>query len=273
MNCQSFEKIIRDLARDQIMIATTREAATDHANSCARCAARLADERALTDGLRAVAQSTEATQAPPRIEAALLAAFRERKTAAPASASMPALSAPVQFERARPRRWTRWAIAAAAAVVLLLGALVLARFEPATQVEPPAITRDVKPAQPIEDAPTAQTAPPQTTEQNVAAQNKQRLARNVSRRVDKKNTIETSATRPHSPTRAAEAEIATEFLPLMNWPGLAPFDGGHVVRVELPRSALVSLGLPMNVNRADERVKADVLVGNDGLARAVRFVR
>jgi hypothetical protein len=41
----------------------------------------------------------------------------------------------------------------------------------------------------------------------------------------------------------------------------------------LPRSALASLGLPMNVERANERVKADVLLGHDGLARAIRFVR
>jgi hypothetical protein len=29
----------------------------------------------------------------------------------------------------------------------------------------------------------------------------------------------------------------------------------------------------MNMERADERIKADVIVGNDGLARAIRFVR
>jgi hypothetical protein len=50
-------------------------------------------------------------------------------------------------------------------------------------------------------------------------------------------------------------------------------DGGQVMRVELPRSALISFGLPMDMERATERVKADVVVGNDGLARAIRFVR
>ena len=49
-------------------------------------------------------------------------------------------------------------------------------------------------------------------------------------------------------------------------------DGGQLVRVELPRSALARFGLPMNMDRADERIKADVLVGADGLARAIRFV-
>jgi hypothetical protein len=50
-------------------------------------------------------------------------------------------------------------------------------------------------------------------------------------------------------------------------------DGGHVVRVELPRSAMASFGLPVNFERAGGRVKADVLLGDDGIARAIRFVR
>jgi hypothetical protein len=59
----------------------------------------------------------------------------------------------------------------------------------------------------------------------------------------------------------------------MNREALAQMDGGQVMRVELPRSALMSFGLPMDMERATERIKADVLVGNDGLARAIRFVR
>jgi hypothetical protein len=41
----------------------------------------------------------------------------------------------------------------------------------------------------------------------------------------------------------------------------------------MSRAALASFGLPVNAERADERVKADVLMGHDGLARAIRFVR
>ena len=69
------------------------------------------------------------------------------------------------------------------------------------------------------------------------------------------------------------SEIATAFIPLAEGRGLAPADSLQLVRVELPRAALVSFGLPMNVERVDQRVKADLLVGNDGVARAIRFVR
>jgi HAMP domain-containing protein len=71
----------------------------------------------------------------------------------------------------------------------------------------------------------------------------------------------------------ATSEIATDFIPLTSREALAQMDGGQVIRVELPRSALMSFGLPMDMERATERIKADVVVGNDGLARAIRFVR
>ena len=38
-------------------------------------------------------------------------------------------------------------------------------------------------------------------------------------------------------------------------------------------SALATFGIPMNEERAEEAIRADVLLGEDGLARAVRFVK
>jgi hypothetical protein len=47
----------------------------------------------------------------------------------------------------------------------------------------------------------------------------------------------------------------------------------QVIRVQMPRQALIAFGLPVNIERADVPVKADLLVGEDGLAHAIRFVR
>jgi len=47
----------------------------------------------------------------------------------------------------------------------------------------------------------------------------------------------------------------------------------ELVRVRVPVSELVSWGLPLRAADPDLRVDADVLVGEDGLARAVRFIR
>jgi hypothetical protein len=71
----------------------------------------------------------------------------------------------------------------------------------------------------------------------------------------------------------AAQEVATEFIPLMQGAQYASAEGGHLVRVELPRTALASFGLPVNAEAASGRVKADVLLGEDGIARAIRFVR
>ena len=66
------------------------------------------------------------------------------------------------------------------------------------------------------------------------------------------------------------AEI--DFLPVPQGDGWTPLDGGRLLRVELPRSALRVFGLPMNEERAQEQVQADVMLSHDGLLRAIRFV-
>jgi hypothetical protein len=83
--------------------------------------------------------------------------------------------------------------------------------------------------------------------------------------------------RPPSASRsnavATKTEIATAFMPLPYH--AIPMTEGHLVRLEVPRSALVAFGLAsddMQDVRQDP-VLADVVVGEDGLARAVRFVR
>jgi hypothetical protein len=79
--------------------------------------------------------------------------------------------------------------------------------------------------------------------------------------------------RPDDVRLANHAEIATDFIPLSSMTAVNLQDGGQIVRVELPRSALANFGLPVNMDRYNEKVKADVLFGVDGLAHAIRFVQ
>jgi hypothetical protein len=46
-----------------------------------------------------------------------------------------------------------------------------------------------------------------------------------------------------------------------------------MLRVELPGSALREAGFPVDFETAQTSVIADVVLGQDGLARAIRFVR
>lgn len=59
------------------------------------------------------------------------------------------------------------------------------------------------------------------------------------------------------------------------WPGayaLPPLESGELRRVDLPRAALPTLGLVAPVSAAAV-VPAEVVIGQDGLARLVRLVR
>ena len=60
---------------------------------------------------------------------------------------------------------------------------------------------------------------------------------------------------------------------MMDGDDLDSLDNNQLVRVELPGSALIAVGLPVDAEMANAPVKADVLLGHDGLARAIRFVR
>ena len=62
------------------------------------------------------------------------------------------------------------------------------------------------------------------------------------------------------------------FIPLPNAARLAENDEVNLVRVEVPRSAMIALGIEVNPEQAAELVQADVMLGPDGIARAVRFV-
>ena len=67
-------------------------------------------------------------------------------------------------------------------------------------------------------------------------------------------------------------EETTEFFPLPY--SEVPAPGGYMVRMQVPRAALTSFGVTSfgTPDDTSPTVLAEVLVGGDGLARAVRFV-
>jgi len=74
---------------------------------------------------------------------------------------------------------------------------------------------------------------------------------------------------------AAAAPAAGEnadFVSLSYGEDLRELDSVQVVSVELPRTALAALGWPGADSAQTGSVKAEVIVGHDGVARAIRFV-
>jgi hypothetical protein len=62
------------------------------------------------------------------------------------------------------------------------------------------------------------------------------------------------------------------FIPLPNAERVGPNDDVHVVQMELSRSAMLEVGLEVSPDQVSEPVQAEVMLGPDGLARAVRFI-
>jgi hypothetical protein len=84
--------------------------------------------------------------------------------------------------------------------------------------------------------------------------------------------VKRGRTRRAAPTRPRADD--TRFVMLPGVDDLPPFESGQLMRVQLPASVVASLGLrPPRPLGADGVVQTDVLVGQDGYARAVRLVQ
>ena len=73
-----------------------------------------------------------------------------------------------------------------------------------------------------------------------------------------------------SSAKTANEETKTDFIALSY--SQTP-DSGQIVRVKVPASMMVSLGVATNIGKESEMVNAEVVIGDDGLARAIRFIR
>lgn len=87
----------------------------------------------------------------------------------------------------------------------------------------------------------------------------------------------TGPQQPRSPSLSEDAaapveEVASGFYPVPDADALPPAESALVVRVQMPMESLRVIGVPINEGRAAERVEAEVLLGQDGLARGVRLV-
>ncbi|HKS08806.1 MAG TPA: hypothetical protein VJS13_04615 [Pyrinomonadaceae bacterium] len=255
MNCQKFEQVVSELARSQMMEAEVRTEALAHSDECERCAARLRDEETLTRGLRMLAGEMESLEAPAGIELKLREAFREQCVVAPVAVG----------SSSRSRYWL-----VAVAAVLLLAMTVAAMWWRSNTPQQSIAEKTPAKAPEVIAGPKEQSPAPTPKEAEYRAVDqtpKRQLPKPVRRNAANRRAPETPVA--HHTTN----EIATDFVPLGDMNAAMLQDGGQIVRVKLRRSALVKFGFPVNMERYNENVNADVLIGVDGLARAIRFVQ
>ncbi len=250
MNCQDFETTILSMARAQLLEASARRQALAHIAQCPACADVLAEQQALTAAVRATAKNIRDEGASAHVEQSLRAAFRQQMGAAPALSYG-------GIARIRIRQWPQPALVAVAAallIILLAGTIWRWSF---TDRRQKTATVQPAPATPKEDEKLPERlspAPQRESVRHIAGE--RRRAR---------NPVQRSAT--------SGEEITTEFIALANEGELVPLESGQVLRVELPTSTLISMGIPITAEDVSKPVLADLLVGQDGMARAIRFVR
>jgi hypothetical protein len=212
------------------------------------------DEEMLTRGLQKLASEMEALEAPATVEAKVLEAFRAHRKVVPI--------------RRRPSNTLYW-LAAVAAMLLIAISVVVLRWNAGTVETPQQAMKQEEPQNKpkVDDQ---QTPAPQQLAVAAGDQTSNPLPQ---RR--KLRRIHAAAYRPDNAQVANHVtnEVATDFIPIGYMSAANLQDGGQIVRVQLPRSALANFGLPVNMDRYNEKVKADILLGVDGRAHAIRFVQ
>lgn len=236
MNCDEFGRTIIDFDGE----------ALKHAESCEHCGARLKREERLTAGIRSLAVEESKINAPEKVRSALRAAFDEQ---------LGASSRPVELRS--PHRKIAWGLAAAA--TLLFSLLITA----------PLWLRRHKPAA-MENVQLA--SPPNLSGGAAAAEPEGQMQRAI--RVDFPQDARLSGTRRrrhrHPVTR--NADDPGGFFPLTYVAKSLPTESVQTVHVEILRSTLLTLGVPVNIDRGEGLIKAEIIIGEDGVARAVRII-
>lgn len=278
MNCEDFNKIVHELADYKPMQVTLRDAGVSHVALCAECATKLASARTLSTSL-VVAAGAESEQAPVRIKEDLLAAFAalQHESAKPRGieegeiAEVSTVEASVvAMSLGHKRRWlTAAGVAVSALAAVILLAVVLPHWRNASAPEslPPAsdLKAGIEPPR-TPNVIVDKAIPSYANEKSGATVKSGPGKRRVSirRRPEAGNATQTYQT---------VAQNTGEYLPLTYLAKSTAIDSGTIVRVELSRSALASLGLRMNFEGTGASVKADVVIGDDGVAQAIRLVQ
>lgn len=254
MNCHELQADVVDLARGVNLNATVKARVDEHLDRCPTCAARFARERQLTAELRTVANSAPQPRRLAAVEQELLRAFAARHAAVPGrnqtSRSILATAA--------ARGW----LAAAAVLVLAVVAWRGSSSWQSTEAPRPAPTQATNQQAGLEPAAAGGGRPAETTVRTPP--------------VDARQPIASAQARPtrrgvNRVVPASNDEVL-RFVALPSAAGLPGLESGRIVRVKLPTAILPAYGLDVVPDVDTRVVEADVLVGQDGQPRAIRFV-
>lgn len=255
MTCREFMEAAESLTPSQLLRAVAEgQPLSAHVRECAACGRWLESQRSLGEALHTLQTVTAQREAGPAVEAAVLEAFRTRGFA-PRVVAMPEATPPAMWRLSRFFEIGAYAAVAAALVVgLFLGARILQekKTESATsQAQATSGSKTSQSALPVVNSGPAIT--PQVEEKTVPAA----IASSSSPR------SKASAQTPAKGETSASDQAG--YVAVMLCDPLICSGDEQVVRMELP--AAVSAD-----GASAQPVLADVVIGEDGLIRAMRIV-
>jgi hypothetical protein len=244
MICREFTKKIEEFTLAELSSAADPQL-REHERQCAACADWLQQQHALAGALHALRSSTAVIEAPASVEHSVLRAFRQ-SVPAPARAEVSTPSQPLAFQLSRVFGWGAYAaVAAALAISLGLGVWFLTHSHRAGDNSAQHKTT----SQPLQASgqPEKVAQTPGVTQSTAVTQ---QLARAV-------------VTRPSGAVLTpVQTEQAQGYTPMMLCDPLSCTGDEQVVRMQLPVS-----------DGSQESQMADVIIGDDGLVRAIRIVQ
>jgi hypothetical protein len=233
-----------------------RGEALEHAHGCKKCEAILFEQQQLDLELQAMAAGEWQGQAPPELEQRLIAAFKAHPREVKASfsqASFPFLS--LWKFIAGEKKWKYATVAVSLAFCLFVCWSLLHRPSANSNTSATIYPKSETPA-PIVEMPPA-TMPPAESERIPEVQPVRRSSR----------------AKPSPQIEWVTAEAATDFYAIPYVEPFRPNDRVRVVRIQAPYSILADYGFPVYSDQALRSVQADVMVGDDNVARAIRFIQ
>jgi hypothetical protein len=169
----------------------------------------------------------------------------------------------------RPLPILRYSSVFAALILVAAGAAFTVQFSRST-VEVASVSEVTAPADvPVEARPT--NHPPRKVGSNPSQGRANYYRESTPERI----TLRTADyTVPKVRKYPEPEEARPEFYPI-NYTGDAGeiTSGSHIVRVDVPRRSLFALGVNVPIENDSETVKADLLVGADGVTRAIRVLK
>jgi hypothetical protein len=232
MNCEQFQDIYQDLARNEWLDVPTLKDALEHADSCSACDALLQEAEALSTSLRALSAADASRRAGPGVEENVLEAF---------------VAARSSDNQSNLRLVTVASLTCIAAAALF--ALLLMHHKPASS--------------PDGSRPSSPTANTSNGRQEAS------LDESIDGSTD--SSVLAAAQSDALSAFEDEDEAAGSFVPLTGTFDPASLDGGAVVRVEMSPNALQQFGLSPSSNNG-KQVLADMVVASDGTPQAIRLV-